>query len=132
MKMISNKEDILIKPIFPVTRLKGTNTAMYNSVTYDICMDKYNEAIELKSSRKSIAGRNFDEEIGSDIYEQRTKNTYDKDKKIQNVDIIEILEEYAQSINQAYSKQEQASKSIAISSYESNKNSSDSILDIFA
>lgn len=54
MKMIANKEHILIKPIFPLARLEVPSVAEYNSVRYDICIDEYDVAIEVKCSRNKL------------------------------------------------------------------------------
>ncbi|WP_041710961.1 hypothetical protein [Clostridium pasteurianum] len=140
MKIISNKEHILIKPIFPLARLEVPNAARYNSVKYDIHVDEYDVVIEVKCSRKSITERTFEEEFGSDICHYQTRNVYDKDKIVKNVDasiksytkngnyfnknvdVILIQQKQPQSIKRTSSKQVQASK----------KNSYGNILDTFA
>ncbi|MDF2505739.1 hypothetical protein [Clostridium sp.] len=140
MKIISNKEHVLIKPIFPMERLEVPNDAGYNSVKYDIHIDEYDVAIEVKCSRNSITGRTFEEEFGSEIYHYQTQNVYNKDKIIKNIDAsiksytkngnyfnknidaIVIHQKQAEGINQISSKQVQASK----------KNSYGNILDTFA
>ncbi|MFT8315980.1 MAG: hypothetical protein ABF633_17285 [Clostridium sp.] len=150
MKMIANKERILIKPIFPLARLEFPNTDAYNSVKYDIHTDEYDVAIEVKCSRKSITGRTFEEEFGSDICYYQTKNVYDKDKVVKNVDTsiksytkngnyfnknvdaILIQLKQAQSIKRTSNKQIQSSKSVDVNLNVSKKNSFGNILDTFA
>lgn len=150
MKITSNKEHILIKPIFPLARLEIPKAAAYNSVKYDIHTDEYDVAIEVKCSRNSVTEGTLEEEIVSNIYPYRTRNVYDKDKIIKNVDAIiksyakngnyfsknvdatVIQQEQTQSINRTSSKQVQTSKSVDISSNALKKNSSGSILDTFA
>lgn len=150
MKIISSKERILIKPIFPLARLEFPNTDEYNSVKYDIHTDEYDVAIEVKCNRKSITGRTFEEKFGSDIGYYQTKNVYDKGKIVKNVDAfiksyakngnyfnknvdaILIQMKQARSKKRTSNKQVQASKSVDISSNASKKNSSGNIFDTFA
>lgn len=140
MKIRSNKGHILIKPIFPLSRLEVPSVAANNSVKYDICTDEYDVVIEVKCSRNSMTEGTLEAEIGSDINNYQTKNVYDKDKIIKNVDAfiksysknynnfnknvdaIVIQQKKAESINRNFSKPVQALK----------KNSFGNILDIFA
>ncbi|AJA49069.1 hypothetical protein CPAST_c30030 [Clostridium pasteurianum DSM 525 = ATCC 6013] len=150
MKMISNGEDVLTKPIFSISRLGVSNAASYNSVKYDIHTNEYDLVVEVKCSRKSIIERGFQKEFSSDIYPYEIKNVYDKDNIIKDIDSIiksyakngnyfdenlneiVIQKEQIQNMNYTPSKQVQISKSFNITSNLSKKNCPGDILDIFA
>lgn len=140
VKVRSNKEHIHSKPIFPMSRLEVPSVVANNSVKYNICMDEYDVVIEVKCSRNSMTEGTLEEEIGSDIHHYQTKDVYDKDKIIKNVDAfiksytknynnfnknvdgILIEQKKAQSINWTFNKQIQGAKN----------NSFGNILDKFA
>jgi hypothetical protein len=91
---IGNEYDVqrilysIVKPIFPEARLEVSDDAGYGTIRYDIIIEKYNVAIEVKCSRPSMTERLLREELGSDAFHYKYSNIffflYDKDKIVKN------------------------------------------------
>ncbi|NQX63743.1 hypothetical protein [Paenibacillus qinlingensis] len=94
--LIGNEYDVqrilyaLIRPIFPESRMEVTEDAGYKSVRYDIYVDDFNLAIEVKCTRASMTERHLTEELGADAFHYKTEHLllfiYDKEKIIVNAD----------------------------------------------
>ncbi|MFB5761994.1 PD-(D/E)XK nuclease domain-containing protein [Paenibacillus medicaginis] len=93
---IGNEYDVqrilygLIRPIFPEARMEVTEDAGYKSVRYDIFIDDYSIAIEIKCTRSNMSERDLTEELGADAFHYRTDHLflfiYDKEKVVVNTD----------------------------------------------
>jgi hypothetical protein len=91
---IGNEYDVqrilysLIKPIFPESRVEVCDDTGYGTIRYDIIIEKYNVAIEVKCSRSSMSERTLSEELGSDAFHYNYANIfffiYDKYKVVKN------------------------------------------------
>ncbi len=91
---IGNEYDVqrilysIIKPIFPNSRLEVSDDTGNSSIRYDILIEQYDLAIEVKCSRQSMTEKKLTEEIGADGFHYKYKNIfffiYDKDKIIKN------------------------------------------------
>lgn len=91
---IGNEYDVqrilysLIKPIFPEARLEVSDDTGYGTIRYDIIIEKYNIAIEVKCSRNSMTERDLSEELGSDAFHYNYSNIfffiYDRYKIVKN------------------------------------------------
>lgn len=150
MKMIFNKKHMLVKPIFSLPKLDGSNTATGNSVKYDIHTREYHVFIEVKPNRKSIEEIDLQEEFGSDIYPYDIRNVYDKNNVTRNINSviklyasngnyfckkpgeIVVQQEQVQSINSISSRQVQQSKTFNTTLNLAKKNYFGNVLDILA
>ncbi|MBJ6360921.1 hypothetical protein ACFOQM_06355 [Paenibacillus sp. GCM10012307] len=93
---IGNEYDVqrilysLIKPLFPEARLEVTVDAGYRPVRYDIFIDEYDLAIEVKCTRSNMTERNLTEELGSDSFHYKVEHLflfiYDDKRIITNAD----------------------------------------------
>lgn len=94
--VIGNEYDVqhilfaLIRPIFPEARTEVTEDAGYKAVRYDIWLDEYNIAIEIKCSRENMKERDLTEELGADAFHYKASHLFmfifDKEKIISNID----------------------------------------------
>ncbi|MDT3699859.1 MAG: hypothetical protein RO469_10550 [Thermincola sp.] len=94
--VIGNEYDVqhilfaLLRPIFPETRTEVTEDAGYKAVRYDIWLDEYNIAIEIKCSRENMKERDLTEELGADAFHYKASHLFmfifDKEKIISNID----------------------------------------------
>ncbi len=93
---IGNEYDVqrilysLIKPLFPEARLEVTVDAGYRPVRYDIFIDEYDLAIEVKCTRANMTERTLNEELGSDSFHYKVEHLflfiYDDKRIITNAD----------------------------------------------
>ena len=93
---IGNEYDVqrvlysLLRPIFPKVRMEVYSDAGYNSVRYDLFIDEYSLAIEVKCTRDTMTKRKLSEELGSDAFHYKQDYIFffifDKSRIIQNVD----------------------------------------------
>lgn len=93
---IGNEYDVqrilfaLIRPVFPETRMEVTEDSGYKSVRYDLFLDDYRVAVEVKCTRANMSVKDLTEELGSDAFHYATDHLflfiYDKAKVIVNVD----------------------------------------------
>jgi hypothetical protein len=93
---IGNEYDVqrilyaLIRPIFPEARMEVTEDAGYKSVRYDIYLDDFNLAVEVKCTRANMTERNLTEELGADAFHYKTEHLllfiYDKEGIVVNTD----------------------------------------------
>lgn len=96
---IGNEYDVqrvlysLIRPIFPAARLEVADDAGYNSVRYDIILNKYDIVIEVKCTRESMTERSLTEELGADSFHYKAEHLFlfifDRVRLIKNPDAFE-------------------------------------------
>lgn len=96
---IGNEYDVqrvlysLIRPVFPAARLEAADDAGYNSVRYDIILNKYDIVIEVKCTRESMTERNLTEELGADSFHYKAEHLFlfifDRVGLIKNLDAFE-------------------------------------------